>query len=142
MGNGTMDPPVLDENNINTQDSTWTIPDGIWSYPHGEMGDYGPRYMTQYTCSKLQFGEQEVMQMASKQAFDECDYTEALSMGTTSATNACVIISPKDDLTAEGEMEYYASAVKDHCLAGQKIAVTVGDHDSQASSCGSIARHI
>ena len=28
--NGTMDPPVLDENNINTQDSTWTIPDGIW----------------------------------------------------------------------------------------------------------------
>lgn len=28
--NGTMDPPVLDDNNINTQDSTWTIPDGIW----------------------------------------------------------------------------------------------------------------
>mmetsp|Transcript_23635 Transcript_23635/g.23894 ORF Transcript_23635/g.23894 Transcript_23635/m.23894 type:complete len:147 (+) Transcript_23635:159-599(+) len=53
--NGTMDPPVLDENNINTQDSTWTIPDGMWSYPHGEMGDYGPRYMTQYTCSTLQF---------------------------------------------------------------------------------------
>ena len=149
------------------------------------MGDYGPRYMTQYTCSKLQFcnpkggsgdvdvdtnastaggrdrdrgrsrdrhrsrqlvvdefSEQEVMQMASKQAFDECDYTEALSMGTTNATNACVIISPKDDLTAEGEMEYYASAVKDHCLAGQKIAVTVGDHESQASSCGSIAMHI
>jgi len=186
--NGTMDPPVLDENNINTQDSTWTIPDGMWSYPHGEMGDYGPRYMTQYTCSTLQFcnpkggsgggggdvdtndstaggrrsrgrsrgrtlhsnsrqlvdefSEQEVMHMASKQAFEECDYTDAVSMGTTNATHACVLVSPKDDLTAEGTMDYYASAVPEHCVAGQKIAVTVGDHDAQARSCGAIAMHI
>lgn len=166
--NGTMDPPVLDDNNINTQDSTWTIPDGIWTYPHGEMGDYGARYMTQYTCSELQFcnpkagsgdtnesttsgrkrrnlldefSEQEIVQMASKQAFDDCDYTNSISMGTTNATNSCVIVSPKDDLTAEGEMDYYASSVKENCLAGQKIAVTVGDYESSASSCGSIAMH-
>mmetsp|Transcript_23651 Transcript_23651/g.23910 ORF Transcript_23651/g.23910 Transcript_23651/m.23910 type:complete len:377 (+) Transcript_23651:1076-2206(+) len=89
-----------------------------------------------------EFSEQEVMHMASKQAFEECDYTDAVSMGTTNATHACVLVSPKDDLTAEGTMDYYASAVPEHCVAGQKIAVTVGDHDAQARSCGAIAMHI
>lgn len=158
--NGTWIPARLDANNINTQDPTWTVPDGTWSYPHGEMGDRGPNYKTQYTCSKLQFcnpeggpsnpeaaaggkrllnefSQQDVWKMKDKASFDACDFTDAELIGTTSATS-CVEVG-KDDLIPEGEKDYYAS--KENCKAGQKIAVTIADWETSSSQCSAIALH-
>lgn len=160
--NGTWIPERLDENNVNTQDPTWTIPDTTWSYPHGEMGKYGPNYMTQYTCSKLQFcnpeggpsettdaaggrqralnefSQQDVWKMAGKESFDACNFENAELVGTTSATS-CVEIE-QDDLTPEGTKDYYAS--KENCEAGQKVAVQISDWETSGSQCAAIALHI
>jgi len=159
--NSTWIPARLDENNINTQNPSWTIPDETWSYPHGEMGERGPNYMSQYSCSKLQFcnpeggapgdlsnaaggrrlidefSQQDVWKLASKEAFDACDFTDAELIGTTSATS-CVEVE-KDDLTMESEKSYYAS--KENCEAGQKLAVMVSDWESTATQCAAIALH-
>ena len=124
------------------------------------MGNYGANYKTQYTCSKLQFcnpeggpsdaeavtggrhlnefSQQDVWKMKDKASFDACDFTDSELMGTTGATS-CVEIA-KDDLTAEGEKDYYAS--KENCEAGQKLAVTIGDWESSASQCSVIALHV
>jgi len=158
--NATWIPGRLDGNNINTQNPSWTIPEGTWTYPHGQMGDYGPNYRTLYTCSKLtfcnpegvpdaeadasgrqlldQFSEQDIWEIPTKEEFDACDFTNAALIGTTSATS-CVEIE-KDDLTPEGELFYYAS--KENCEAGQKIAAAVTDYENIVAQCGAIAMHI
>lgn len=162
--NGTWKPARYDEDNINTQNPSWTIPDGTWSYPHGEMGQRGPNYRTQYTCSKLsfcnpesapgdtaaeaggrgrrelvnEFSRQDVWKLATNEAFDACDFTDAVLVGTTNATS-CVEVE-KDDLVADGDLSYYAS--KENCAAGQKLAVRASDWESTALQCRAIAEHI
>jgi len=162
--NGTWSPPRYNEKNINTQNPSWTVPDGTWSYPHGQVTDRGSNYRTQYTCSKLtfcnpepaptdteedageagrrnlidEFSEQDVWKMKSKDHFNDCDFTDAKLMGTTSATS-CVEVE-KDDLTADGELSFYAS--KENCQAGQKIAVRIADWEATKDACMGIALHI
>jgi len=159
--NGTWQPARYDEDNINTDNPGWTIPDELWSYPHGEKGRRGPNYRTQYTCSKLsfcnpegapadtadeadgrklvdEFSLQDVWKLASNDAFDACDFTDAVLIGTTNATS-CVEVE-KDDLVADGELSFYAS--KENCAAGQKIAVQVADWESTMQQCRAIAEHI
>jgi len=154
--NKTWIPPRLDSNNVNTQNPSWTIPDGTWAYAMGEMGQRGPNYVSQYTCSKLtfcnpestagdtgkrklvdEFSQQDVWQL-SKEAFDACDFTDAVLIGTTSATS-CVEVE-KDDLSPEGEISYYAS--KENCEAGQKVAVMVSDYEGISYNCAAIAAHV
>jgi hypothetical protein len=125
------------------------------------MGDRGPNYSTQYTCSKLTFcnpenapedsgdavggrrklvdafSQQDVWKLASKELFDACDFTGAELIGTTSATS-CVEVE-KDDLTSEGEKSYYAS--KGNCEAGQKLAVVIADWEGTTIQCAAIALH-
>jgi hypothetical protein len=158
--NSTWIPARLDGNNINTQNPSWTIPEGTWTYPHGEVGPRGPNYRVLYTCSKLtfcnpegvpdaeadasgrqlidQFSEQDIWEIPSKEEFDACDFTNAVLIGTTSATS-CVEIE-KDDLTPEGEVFFYAS--KENCEAGQKIAAAISDYENTVAQCGAIATHI
>jgi len=158
--NQTWIPARLDDDNVNTQNPSWTVPQGTWSYPHGEMGSRGPNYMSHYTCGKLtfcnpedgpeddaeaggrklvnQFSEQDVWKLASKDHFDSCDFAGAELIGTTSATS-CVEVE-KDDLTMEGEKSYYAS--KENCEAGQKLATMVADWESTSNQCAAIALHI
>jgi len=158
--NGTWRPARYDANNINAHNPSWTIPDETWSYQHGEMSDSGPNYYTQFTCSKLTFcnpedipddgaeeaggrklidafSQQDIWKMTSKETFDNCDFTGAELIGTTSATT-CVEVE-KDDLVMEGEKSYYAS--KENCAAGQKLAVMISDYESFASQCAAIAGH-
>lgn len=159
--NQTWIPARLDSNNVNTQNPSWTIPDETWAYAMGEMGDRGSNYMSHYTCAKLtfcnpestpedteveaggrklvdEFSQQDVWKLASKEAFDACDFTDAELIGTTSATS-CVEVE-KDDLSMEGEKSYYAS--KENCEAGQKVAVMVSDYSGIASQCAAIAAHV
>lgn len=159
--NSTWQPARLDDSNINTQNPGWTVPDAaLWTYPAGEMGQYGPNYKTQHTCSMLTFcnpenapddsgvsvggrklvdafSQQDVWKLASKELFDVCDFTGAELLGTTSATSCVEVV--KDDLTTEGEKSYYAS--KENCEAGQKLAVAVTDWESISIQCAAIAVH-
>jgi hypothetical protein len=156
--NKTWLPARLDSNNVNTANPSWDIPDGTWAYAMGEKGSRGANYAPHYTCAKLtfcnpessteveaggrklldEFSQQDVWMLASKEAFDACDFTDAELIGTTSATS-CVEVE-KDDLSTVGEIFYYAS--KENCEAGQKVAAMVQDYEEISSQCAAIALHV
>lgn len=86
-----------------------------------------------------QDSEQPIYKMASKEAFNNCDFTDATLIGTT-GTDQCVEVAV-DDLALEGDKAYYAST-EEACQAGQKLAVSVTDYESTASQCADIALHV
>lgn len=168
--NGTWVPDRRDENNINTQNPSWTIPDGTWKYPHGEMGSRGPNYRTQYTCTKLTFcnpeggdvsneaaGGRRKLQQATQvqQAVTQFSQQDVWKLKDKASFDACDFTdaelvgttSPtscveveKDDRTMDGEKNYYAS--RENCAAGQKLAVVISDWETSASQCEAIALHV
>ena len=169
--NETYDPVRLDANNINTQDPTWTIPDGTWSYPQGEKALRGNNFLRMFTCGILTFcnpeepincagnegidpiagaqrdgnqsvvgacSQQEVWKMKNQEAFDTCNFKDAISIGTTNSSH-CVTI-PFDHTSFIDQKNYYAS--KEHCELGQKVATTVVDWEETADQCAAVAFHL
>ena len=64
-------------------------------------------------------GTHNVHELASAEAWDECDFTGAAELGGSSGV----------ELTgSEGDVKYYACAVGSHCATGQKIAITWSEH--------------
>lgn len=67
-------------------------------------------------------GGHNVELMASEEAYNNCDFTGAAALGSSSG----VQVTGND-----GEVHYYACSVGSHCASGQKVAITWehADHD-------------
>lgn len=148
--NGTQDPPVYDSNNINTPDFTWTVPEN-WTYPMGLPDRRGQaNFLDHYTCSRLKFclpavdnatitrENSTVYQMPSKDAFENCDFTNATLIGYVTNTT-CVTIE-RNEMSLLGVQYYYADM--QNCMKDQKVAVEVTDWTTSAAGCARIADEI
>merc|ERR1719478_1687626 len=85
------------------------------------FSDADKRKMSANTGDKLKFswtGGHNVYLMASKAAFDACNFTGGTNLGATSPVSYTVPQS--------SEKIYFGCEVGMHCSAGQKLAVTVG----------------
>ena len=77
-------------------------------------------------------GTHNVYKMASKTAYDNCDFTGATNQGSTSPVAVSI---------SEAGVTYYACKVGSHCQANQKIMITTaseGNYCFLASSDGTV----
>ena len=78
-----------------------------------------PMAITANTENKLKFawtGNHNVYKMASKTAFDACDFTGATKVGTSTSPVLAIM---------GAETVWYACEVNGHCAAKQKLQVSV-----------------
>jgi len=59
-------------------------------------------------------GRHNVYKMPSKEAFDSCDFSNALEIGSDSGV----------EITLDSLPAYFACEISGHCMAGQKLAIT------------------
>jgi len=59
-------------------------------------------------------GRHNVYQMPSEEAFDSCDFSDAIEIGSDSGV----------EVTLNSLPSYFACEISGHCMAGQKLAVT------------------
>jgi len=67
-------------------------------------------------------GGHNVELMASEEAYNNCDFTGAAALGSSSGVQV---------IGNDGEVHYYGCSVGSHCASGQKVAITWehADHD-------------
>jgi len=104
--------------------------DGVIHVPWlAGFGDETARSKTAHVGDSLHFmwegGGHNVYKMASKDAFDRCDFTDAVMKEACSSGATCNLgmDSPVEYKITELPA-YFACEIQDHCVQGQKLAVT------------------
>merc|ERR1711865_861532 len=91
--------------------------------------DETARSKTAHVGDSLHFmwegGGHNVYKMASKDAFDRCDFTDAVMKEACSSGATCNLgMDSPVEYTLTELPAYFACEIQDHCVQGQKLAVT------------------
>ena len=100
------------------------------------FSDPAARNQTAAAGDSLKFtwtGGHNVYRLASKDAFDNCDFTDAANLGAASP----VSVQQLTDLDANNAA-YFACRVGSHCSSGQKLSVYFGPSSPTATTAAPI----